>query len=89
MKKCSFNRLFNCIDFIREKQGLTVDQFCQQINVTPRTYKRWLSGNTRTFTVKHVRDIVEVLQIPKTDKWLRIFAPDLEDVQPDEESETA
>ena len=85
--KISFQRLFACIDFIRDKRGLSVDAFCEQIKTTPKTYKKWLAGNTKSFKVEHVRAICQALTIPPTDAWLRIFEPDLMDeakAQPEE-----
>lgn len=85
--KISFQRLFACIDFIRDKRGLSVEAFCKQIYTTPKTYKKWLEGNTKSFKVYHVKAICQALTIPPTDAWLRIFEPDLMDeakAQPEE-----
>ena len=84
--KISFQRLFACIDFIRDKRGLSVEAFCEQIKTTPKTYKKWLAGNTKSFNIEHIKAICKALTIPQTEAWLRIFEPDTMDeaTQPEE-----
>jgi len=85
--KISFARLFQCIDFIRDKRHMSVKEFCEQIHTTPKTYKKWLAGNTKSFNLDHIRAICQTLMIPQTEAWLRIFEPDLMDeakAQPEE-----
>lgn len=54
------------IEQLRIQQGLTVEAFCEKLNVSTTAYYKWLSGRS-TPTLEHLLMIKELSKVPLDD----------------------